>query len=84
MEMIERFRKQLSLINIQFEAAPDLVKKAVWSCYQESPVEFRDHSLYDPGAYPEPPLSGKRCVSRTASQRQDNMAYHPALDRSLG
>jgi len=25
-----------------------------------------------------------RCVSRTASQRQDNMAYHPALDRSFG
>jgi len=59
MEMIERFRQQLSLINIQFEADSDLVRKAVWSCYQESPVEFRDHSLYDPGAYPEPPLSGK-------------------------
>ena len=59
MEMIERFRQQLSLINIQFEADPDLVRKAVWSCYQESPVEFRDYSLYDPGAFPEPPLSGK-------------------------
>lgn len=58
-EMIERFRQQLSLINIQFEADPDLVRKAVWSFYQESPVEFRDYSLYDPGAYPEPPLSGK-------------------------
>jgi hypothetical protein len=59
MEMIERFRKQLSLINIQFEADPDLVRKAVWSCYQESPVKFRGYSLYDLGAYPEPPLSGK-------------------------
>jgi tetrahydromethanopterin S-methyltransferase subunit A len=59
MEMIERFRKQLSLIDLQFEGDPDLVRKAVWSCYQESPVEFRDYSLYDPGAYPEPPLSGK-------------------------
>jgi tetrahydromethanopterin S-methyltransferase subunit A len=59
MEMIERFRKQLSLIDIQFEGDPDLVRKAVWSCYQESPVEFRGYSLYDPGAYPEPPLSGK-------------------------
>jgi tetrahydromethanopterin S-methyltransferase subunit A len=59
MEMIERFRKQLSLVDIQFEGNPDLVRKAVWSCYQESPVEFRDYSLYDPGAFPEPPLSGK-------------------------
>ena len=59
MEMIERFRKQLSLIDLQFEGNPGLVRKAVWSCYQENPVEFRGYSLYDPGAYPEPPLRGK-------------------------
>lgn len=59
MEMIERFRKQLSLIDLQFEGDPDLIRKAVWSCYQESLVAFRDYSLYDPGAYPEPPLSGR-------------------------
>jgi tetrahydromethanopterin S-methyltransferase subunit A len=58
-EMIERFRKQLSLIDLQFEGDPNLIRKAVWSCYQESPVEFRGYSLYDPGAYPEPPLGGK-------------------------
>lgn len=65
MEMIERFRKQLSLVDIQFEGDPDIVRKAVWSCYQESPVEFRGYSLYDPGAYPEPPLSGKITVRVT-------------------
>ena len=59
MKMIERFRKQLSVIDLQFEGDPDLIRKAVWSCYQESPVEFRGYSLYDPGAYSEPPLSGK-------------------------
>jgi tetrahydromethanopterin S-methyltransferase subunit A len=59
MEMIDRFRKQLSLVDLQFEAAPDVIRKAVWSCYQEQPVEFRGYSLYDPGAYPEPPLSGR-------------------------
>ena len=59
MKMIERFRKQLSVIDLQFEGDPDLIRKAVWSCYQERPVEFRGYSLYDPGAYPEPPLSGK-------------------------
>ncbi len=58
-EMIERFRKQLSLIDLQFEGDPNLIRKAVWSCYQESPVEFHGYSLYDPGAYPEPPLGGK-------------------------
>ena len=59
MEMIERFRQQLSLINIQFEADPDLVRKAVWSCYQENLVEFRGYSVHDVGAYPEPPIGGK-------------------------
>ena len=59
MEMIERFRNQLSVIDLQFEGEPDLIRKAVWSCYQESPVEFRGYSLCDPGAYSETPLSGK-------------------------
>ncbi len=58
-ETIDRFRKQLSLIDLQFEADPNVIRKAVWSCYQEKPVEFRLYSLYDPGAYTEPPLSGK-------------------------
>ena len=59
MEMIEHFRKQLSLIDLQFEANPDVIRKAVWSCYQEKPVDFQSYSLYDLGAYPEPPLSGR-------------------------
>lgn len=59
LESIERFRMQLSLIDLQFEGDPDVIRKAVWSCYQEAPVGFRDYELYDPGAYPEPPLSGK-------------------------
>lgn len=59
MEFIERFRSQVTLIDLQFEGNPDVVRQAVWSCYQEAPVEFRGYSLYDPGAYPEPPLSGR-------------------------
>ena len=58
-EFIERFRKQLTLIDLQFEGDPEIIRKAVWSCYQEEPVEFRDYSLYDVGAYPDEPLSGK-------------------------
>jgi tetrahydromethanopterin S-methyltransferase subunit A len=56
---IERFRKQIALIDLQFEGDPDQIRQAVWSCYQEEQVEFRGYSLYDPGAYPKPPLRGK-------------------------
>lgn len=59
MEFIERFRAQISLVDLQFKNDPDLIRQAVWSCYQEEPVEFLGYSLYDPGAYPEQPLSGK-------------------------
>ena len=59
MELIDRFRKQISLIDLQFEGDPDIIRKAVWSCYQENPVNFKGYHLYDTGAYPEEPLSGK-------------------------
>jgi len=58
-EFINRFRKQPTIVDLQFEGNPDVIKKAVWSCYQEKPVQFRRYSLHDPGAFPEPPLSGK-------------------------
>lgn len=58
-EFIERFRKQVALIDLQFQGDPDLMRQAVWSCFQENPVEFRGISLHDPGVYPEPPLSGR-------------------------
>jgi hypothetical protein len=47
------------MIDLQFTEDPDIIRQAVWSCYQEAPGKFREYSLYDPGAYPEPPLSGK-------------------------
>jgi tetrahydromethanopterin S-methyltransferase subunit A len=65
-ELIERFRRQLTLVDLQFEADPAVIRKAVWSCYQEKPVEFRGNSLFDPGAYPEDPLSGK--ITRRVTQ----------------
>ncbi|MHB8067236.1 MAG: tetrahydromethanopterin S-methyltransferase subunit A [Desulfobaccales bacterium] len=57
-EMIERFRQQVSLIDLQFEGDPRELRKAVCSCYQEKRVEFRHYRLYDPGAFPEPPFTG--------------------------
>jgi tetrahydromethanopterin S-methyltransferase subunit A len=58
MEFIERFRAQLTLVDCQFQD-DSVIQKAVWSCFQEKPVEFRGQMLYDPGAFPEPPMSGK-------------------------
>lgn len=57
-EKIERFRQQVSLIDLQFEGDPGVLRKAVWSCYQEEPVVFRQYRLSDPGAFPGPPLIG--------------------------
>lgn len=59
LEMIERFRDQLTLVDLQFQGDPQVIRQAVWSCYQEEPVDFRGQQLYDIGAYPEPPMSGK-------------------------
>jgi tetrahydromethanopterin S-methyltransferase subunit A len=59
LELIDRFRNQLELIDLQFEGDPEIIRKTVWSCYQESPVDFQSYSLYDPGAYPAQPLSGR-------------------------
>jgi tetrahydromethanopterin S-methyltransferase subunit A len=57
-EFINRLREQITLVDCQF-SEEGVIRRAVWSCYQEKPVEFQGYHLYDPGAYPEPPLSGK-------------------------
>jgi len=59
LESIERFRRQLTLINLLNEMNPEVVEKAVWSCYQEEPTKFQNYTLHDPGAYPEPPICSK-------------------------
>lgn len=56
---VKRLLSQVTLIDLQFEGNPVVVRKAVWSCHQEKPVDFRTYTLFDPGAYPETPLSGK-------------------------
>ena len=57
-EYIDRFRSQVTLVDCQFQEET-VLKKAVWSCIQENPVDFRGQKLWDPGAFPEPPFSGK-------------------------
>ena len=56
---VKRFRKQVSLVNLLCRCYVSLIRKAVWSTYQESPVEFMEYSLYDQGAYSETPLYEK-------------------------
>jgi len=59
LEFIERFRQQVTVIDLIDEGSPEVLRQAVRACYQEEPTPFRNHVLSDPGAYPAPPLSGK-------------------------
>ncbi len=77
MEAIERFRKQVTIVNLISEddpkrgMDPENVKKAVWACIQEKPTEFMGYTLYDPGAWPEPPICQKITVKITEPWRPE-------------
>ena len=58
-QFVTRFCKQVSVIDLINEGRDEVLRKAVWSCYQEEQTAFGNYMLHDPGAYPEPPLSGK-------------------------
>jgi tetrahydromethanopterin S-methyltransferase subunit A len=74
---IERFRKQLKIVNIikeddpSFGMRPENVRKAVHSCIQENPTKFEQYSLYDPGAWPEPPICEKLSIRLAEPWRPD-------------
>jgi tetrahydromethanopterin S-methyltransferase subunit A len=81
MELIERFRNQVtSIVNLLCQPGekdtsvagldPKVIEKAVWSCYQEEPVPFMGHKLYDIGAYPEPAICHK-IASKLSQPQQD-------------
>ena len=72
-EFIARFRQQVRMINLLDEGDPELLRRAVWSCYQEEPTSFRNYTLLDPGAYPEGPLSGQLTwrVTRPETEPKD-------------
>jgi len=57
-EFVKRFREQVTIIDLVNEGAPEVLRQAVWSCYQEEPTPFRQYKLCDPGAYQAAPLSG--------------------------
>ncbi len=73
MEFIARFRQQVRIINFVDEGDPELLRRAVWCCFQEGPTSLRDYTLCDPGAYPEGPLSGQLTwrVTRPQAEPKD-------------
>lgn len=73
-EFVERFRRQISIIDLLFEGRLEVIREAVWSCYQEEPTQFKSYTLYDPGAYEGEPLIGK------ITWKVANPAYEPKSD----
>jgi len=69
-EFIERFRKQVKVIDLVNEGSPEVIREAVRACYQEEPTPFRGYMLHDPGAFPEPPLSGRITWRITHPERE--------------
>jgi len=68
-EFIIRFRRQITVLDLVDEGSPDVLREAVCAAYQEEPTPFRQYTLSDPGAYPEPALSGK-ITCRVANPQQ--------------
>ena len=58
-EAIERFRRQIRIIDLIDCLDADKVTDAVRACYQEEPTQFENYTLYDPGAYAEDPICVK-------------------------
>ena len=57
-EYIERFRVQIvEVIDLLNRGTLELVRQAVWSCYQEKPTTFEGYSLHDIGALPDTPIA---------------------------
>jgi tetrahydromethanopterin S-methyltransferase subunit A len=55
-ESIERFRRQVTVIDLIGEGDPDVIRSVVQACYQEEPTAFRDLLVHDVGAHDEPPI----------------------------
>jgi len=56
---IQRFRRQIRLVDLLNETALEVIKEATQACYQERPTKFRGYELFDPGCYAEPAICRK-------------------------
>lgn len=74
-DWVHRFINQTNLIDLVNEGSCEIVKDAVWSCYQEKPTRFRSYELSDIGAYEGEPICGKITWKIT------NPAYAPKNER---
>nr|MDO8134255.1 tetrahydromethanopterin S-methyltransferase subunit A [Candidatus Njordarchaeum guaymaensis] len=59
MDAVERFRKQVVVVDLMGVDDSSIVKQAVWTCYQEKPTAFQGYKLHDVGAYPAPTICRK-------------------------
>lgn len=85
-EFIDRFRSQITVIDLVDEGSPDVLRQAVRACFQEEPTPFGDYLLSDPGACDEPPLSGKitwRITDPTRDPRDDEARTRVEKGRAL-
>ena len=88
-EFVDRFRKQVTPIDLIDEGDPQVLREAVRACYQETPTAFRGRALHDPGAFPEPPLSGKitwrvaqpERQPKTEAERQQRQQLQDMMNR---
>ncbi len=92
-DLIDRFRSQIvDIIDLLCQPGdkdvnrpgldPKVIEKAVWSCYQEEPVSFMGQTLYDIGAYPEPPICHK--LESVLSQPQQDPTQPGRSKLNLG
>jgi tetrahydromethanopterin S-methyltransferase subunit A len=58
-EWVARFRQQTEFIDLINEGSPEVIRDAVWSCYQEEPTGFKENTLYDKGVLEAEPICGK-------------------------
>jgi tetrahydromethanopterin S-methyltransferase subunit A len=80
---ILRVLEQIALVDLQFEADPAVIRKAVWTCYQEQPTAFRTYSLSDPGPFDGAALDGRITWRVTQPWSEpENDGERAALDRA--
>ena len=77
LEAIERFRKQITIVNLISEDDPKMgmdlenVKKAILCCIQEKPTKFMNYTLHDIGALPDPPICQRLSMRVTEPWRPE-------------
>jgi tetrahydromethanopterin S-methyltransferase subunit A len=58
-EWISRFREQIKVVDLVGEGSPEIIREAVWSCYQETPTKFKEYELWDIGAFEGEQICGQ-------------------------